>query len=166
MTWKIEKKSLQGLDTWVVTSGNGVSRFASEVEVDMWTQILTLTKAKADICEALNKFGFKIEGILKAETGKGITDPDKLKSEAKKAEEKAKAEKEKAEKEAQEKEKAAKAVESVAKAKEDTAVGGSSFGKRPPEVTAKLEEKTPSIKDRLEAWKNRKAVTGPKGTLP
>ena len=166
ITWKIEKKALQGLDTWVITSQNGVSRFATEVEVDMWTQILALTKTKTDMVEMLNKFGFKIEGIVKEHTGKGITDPDKLKSEAKKAEDKKAEEAKAAKAKADEKAKVEKAVAS-------TTTAQATFGKRdtaPETSTLTLKERLlGKHRDKLKSSASAPVVggmAGPTGKLP
>lgn len=165
-TWKIEKKALQGLDTWVITSTNGVSRFATEVEVDMWTQILALTHTKTSMVEMLNKFGFKIEGVVKEHTGKGITDPEKLKSEAKKSDEKKAEEAKAAKAKADEKAKISTAVES-------TKTAQATFGKR----DTAPETKPLTLKERLLGKHGDKlkasasatvvgGMAGPTGKLP
>ena len=120
-TWKMEKKLLHGLESWVITNTNGAMRHASVEEVDMWSRITTLETEKTDLLQRLNKFGYTIENILKSALGRGIVDPDKIKHDA----DKAKLEADKA--------KAKEAVKSVQDAKAATATptpAPVTFGKR------------------------------------
>lgn len=72
MTWKIEKRTLNGLETYCIVSGNGAMRHASTEEVDMWTDILKLKAERDALVDSINKLGLMVQETLKTHTGSGI----------------------------------------------------------------------------------------------
>lgn len=132
MNWKMEKKTLNGLETHCVISANGAMRYASAEEVDLWADLLKLKAEKDELLEFLNKFGFRIEKIIKDKTGKGLQD-DKVA--VKLADTKAKTEEKKAKE-------ADKPKEGEKNGKTEPSPG-MGFGKRsdPPAVSESMAEK-------------------------
>lgn len=93
MSWKIEKKMLNGLDTHVIISSNGAMRHASSEEVDMWNDILKLQKEKQELLDFINKTALKAAEIIKAKTGHSPKEAAPVAATSVKVEEKKKDEK-------------------------------------------------------------------------
>lgn len=72
MSWKIEKRTLNGLETFVIVSANGAMRHASMEEVDMWLDILKLKAERDALVDSINKLGQAVVETLKTHTGAGI----------------------------------------------------------------------------------------------
>jgi len=72
MSWKIEKKSLNGLEAYVIVSSNGAMRHATTEEVDLWTDLMKKTAIIEEMLTLFNKLGLKCEDMVKTHKGRGL----------------------------------------------------------------------------------------------